>query len=141
MSVIGMMTVDGLVDAYCTTGTVDSDVFCDFVEKNLLPQLMPFNSTNPRSIVIMDNATIHHNQRALQLIESVGALVHFLPPYSPDFNPIEELFSKIKYLLKENDAAIQASHDNMIEDFVVAAFSLITVDDCYGWSKNCGYVL
>lgn len=71
----------------------------------------------------------------------MGALVHFLPPYSPDFNPIEELFSKIKYLLKENDAAIQASHDNMIEDFVLATFSLITVDDCYGWSKNCGYVL
>ena len=71
---------------------------------------------NPRSIVIMDNATVHHNQRALQLIESMGVLAHFLPPYLPDFNPIEELFFKIKYLLKENDAAIQASHHNMIED-------------------------
>ena len=59
---------------------------------------MLFNGVNPHSIVILDNASIHHVQGIVEMINEVGALVLFLPPYSPDFNPIEEVFSKLKAL-------------------------------------------
>jgi len=61
----------------------------------LLPHLQPFDGTNPCSFVVMDNATIHHAAGMVQLIEQAGTLVYYLPPYSPDLNPIEEAFSKI----------------------------------------------
>lgn len=93
---------------------MDGQIFCTFVERNLLPQLLPFNGTNPRSVVIMDNESIHHVDDAIKLIEDTGALVHFLPPYSPDLNPIEEAFSKLKYFLKANDPFIQICSDNEI---------------------------
>ena len=63
--------------------------FCDFIENCLLPLLMPFNGSNPRSIVVIDNASIHHVEKVVQLVSGVGALLWFLPLYSPDLNPIE----------------------------------------------------
>lgn len=139
MCAIGLMAVDEVLDTYCTTGTVNEVVFCDFLERNL-PQLMPFNGINPRSVVLLDNAYIHHTHRPIELIQSVGALVHFIPPYSPDLDPVEELFSKVKVCLKENDEAIQAADESAVMDFVHAAFSTATPDDCYAWFKHAGYV-
>ena len=68
---------------HITHETVNSETFCDFVEQYLLPQLLPFDGLNPRSVVIMDNASIHHTDSVVGRIEEVGALVHYLPPYSP----------------------------------------------------------
>ena len=85
------MCIDGIVDVHITTGSVNGDIFCDFIEQYLQPQLLPFNGTNSRSVVILDNAAIHHIYSAIQLIEETGALAVFLPPYSPDYMPIEEL--------------------------------------------------
>lgn len=96
LTAIGIMCIDGMLDVYVTDGTVNGDIFYSFVERCLLPQLLPFNGTNPRSVVVMDNAAIHHVQNVVELIESTGAMVEFLPPYSPDLNPIEEAFSKVK---------------------------------------------
>ena len=79
---------------------------------------MPFNGINPRSVVLLDNASIHHTHWPIELIESVGALVHFIPPYSPDLDPVEELFSKVKACLKENDEAIQAANENTVVDIL-----------------------
>ena len=93
-SAIIMMSVDGLLDAYVTDGSVDGEKFCTSIECCLLPQLQPFNGRNPNSVVIIDNASIHHVESAVQMIEDTGALVHFLPPYSPDLNPTEEAFSE-----------------------------------------------
>ena len=72
------------------------------MEEHLLPQLQPFTGTNARSVVILDNAAIHHVDGIVELIQSRGALVQFLPPYSPDIMPIEELFFKVKSVLKAN---------------------------------------
>ena len=116
------------------------EIFCNFIERYLLPHLLPFNGTNPRSVILLDNATIHHTEHVIKLIQSVGAIVHFLPPYSPDLNPIEELFSKVKACLKENDAIIQRIEEKGIIDFVEAAFSTITEEDCFGWFNHAGYV-
>ncbi len=88
------MTARGVLDVHCTTDGVDEDVFCDAIERKLLLHLMPFDGINVQSVVILDNRSIHHTRRAVNLIQSTGALVHFLPPYSPDLSPVEEMFSK-----------------------------------------------
>ena len=80
--------------------TVNDDKFCDFVQRCLVPILQPFNGMNDRSIVVMDNASIHHVNRVVATIQETGALVRFLSPYSPDLNPIEEVFTKVKSYLK-----------------------------------------
>ena len=135
------MTIHGLLDVYCTKDHVDEDAMCDFVEYNLLPHLLPFDGVNHNSVVVLDNASIHHTNRVMELIHSGGAIVHFLPPYSPHLNPIEEMFSKIKSCLKDNEEAILGTRDDgSLIDFVYAAFSLVSSDDCYGWYEHAGYV-
>ena len=61
---------------------------------------MPFDGHNTHSVLVMDNCAIHHVSRMVEMIYETGALLHFLPPYSPDYNPIESLFSKVKTVLK-----------------------------------------
>lgn len=73
------------------------------VEQSLLPILNPFNYVNPLSVVIMDNASIHHVDEVSNLIEQqAGARLCFLPPYSPDLNPCEGVFSQSKSLMKDS---------------------------------------
>lgn len=119
-------------------GTSNGDIFQDFVEKELLPQLLPFNGSNSNSIVVMDNASIHHSQAIFDLISSVGALLIYLPPYSPDLNPIEEAFSSVKSYLKAHEAVICNGSD--IKVTIQAAFNSISADDCKGWFSDSGCV-
>ena len=114
---------DGIVDVHITSGSVNDDVFCEFIKKNLLPQLLPFNGINGRSVVAMDNASIHHTERATALIEEIGAIPIFLTPYSPDIMPIEECFSKVKSFLWANDQLKQILWESDIEDTILAAFA------------------
>ena len=139
-STIAGMSMDGMLDVHITTQSVDADVFCDYIERCLLPYLMPFNCTNPRSVVVMDNAAIHHVDKVVSLIEEVGAIVIYLPPYSPDIMPIEECFSKVKAYLGANDPLIQILDDSEIEDAILSAFASVTLSDCYNWVKDCGYI-
>jgi len=90
---ISAMCMDGVLDVHIKEGTVGGNEFCNFLELCLLPQLLPFNGTNPQSVLVMDNPSVHHVEYAASLIEDMGALVVFLPPYSPDLMPIEDLFS------------------------------------------------
>ncbi len=101
INAIGVVSSAGVEDVHLHEGNVNGDVFEDFVRTSLLPMLMPFNGIN--SVVILDNASLHHMESVTAMINVVGALVRFLPPYSPDLNPIEEVFSKVKSVLKAND--------------------------------------
>ena len=95
-SAIPVMSLDGIHDLYLAEGNVNGEKFETFVRSCLLPVLQPFNWTNPHSVVIMDNASIHHVEAISEIIEDqAAARLLFLPPYSPDLNPIEEVFSKI----------------------------------------------
>jgi transposase len=88
------MSVQGPLRLECTIveGGVSGDVFKTFLEEKLSPVLAPFNGINPNSIIIMDNATIHHVDGVAELLESlVGVLVYFLQPYSPDLNCFPKL--------------------------------------------------
>ena len=89
-SAIPIVSLSGIHDVYLAEGTMNGDRFVHFLRVCLLPNLLPFNGVNPRSVVIMDNASIHHVEEVRDLIEvQAGAKLLFLPPYSPDLNSAE----------------------------------------------------
>ena len=100
-SVIPVMSATEIHDLYLAEDSVNGERFEYFVRTCLLPILLPYNGINPCSIVIMDNAAIHHVCPVVHLIQSTGAKLVFLPLYSPDLNPLEPVFVKVKPLLKK----------------------------------------
>ena len=137
LSLITFMSTAGVLDCQIVHGSVDGDVFYTFAEKYLLLHLMAFNGVNPHSVVILDNCSIHHMDAVVDMIHEVGALVHFLPPYSPDYNPIENMFSKLKTQMKaiENDLA---SSELDADTMLLTALSSIEPQDCQNWIAGCG---
>lgn len=135
MTAIAIISVDGVVDLLVRAGTTNGEIFYEFTQKYLLPQLQPFNGVNSNSVVIMDNCSIHHLPEIVGMIEEVGAIVHFLPPYSPDFNPIEMTFSKVKSTIKDLENTMP--RDSGIESIMLAAFASISPQDCQGWISHC----
>ena len=131
VSVIAALSNDGVETLRVVRGTGDGDTFLEFVERELLPVLQPFNGMNPNSVVIMDNCSVHHVARVKSLISEVGALLHYLPPYSPDLNPIEKCFSKVKSCLKSTEIV-----NDDLETAVLAAFTCVTPNDCEGWIRD-----
>ena len=127
-------------DVYITHITVNCETLCTFLKQCLLPHLLPFNGVNPRSVVIVDTLSIHHTDNVVSLIEEVGAMVHYLPPNSPDMHPIEETFSKVKGFLKAYDPFIPVVEEPEILDKILSAFASVTSSDCHGWMKHCGYI-
>jgi transposase len=85
----------------------------------------------------MDNLQAHKSSRIRKLIESVGASVLFLPPYSPDFSPIEEAFSKIKANLR----TIEARTQETLMEAIAQALDAVSRSDALGWFSHCGYRL
>ena len=79
------------------------------MRKQLLPILSPIDGQTAHSVVILDNAAIDHIDAVVACIQNVGALVRLLPPYSPDFNPIECVFGEVKQYLQANDILVQTS--------------------------------
>ena len=85
---------------------------------------MPYDGVNPRSVVVLDNASIHHLAHVQDIITGVGARLVFLPPYSPDLMPLEEVFAEVKALLRANDSIYLASR--IPELMVKLPFTTIT---------------
>ena len=133
VSAIAAISVHGVVDVKTTIGTNDATDFYDFVNLHLLPHLLPFNGSNHHSIVVLDNCAIHHIPEITKVINEVGALVMYLPPYSPDYNPIEEAFSKLKQTIKTLDHTV---YD--LETLLLIGFTFITSKDCQNWIKHSG---
>ena len=71
VSAVAAVALDGFVSVQCSRDSINEDVFCDFLEQHLLPYLLPFNGVNPQSVVLLDNASIHHTTRPVELIQSV----------------------------------------------------------------------
>ena len=100
LSAIGVMSTHRVEDVYIHEGTVNGEVFEDFARTTLLPILQPFNGINSWSVVVLDNASIHHLDSIYGIITSSGALIRYLPTYSPDLMPLEEIFPKLNVLFK-----------------------------------------
>lgn len=133
---ITAIATDGLVACECTTSTVDSEIFFNFVRGSLIPQMHPFDGSSPKSIVILDNCSIHRVPEIITLFASVGIVVLFLPPYSPDYNPIEEAFSFVKSFLRHHDDLLQSLPDPTI--VIREAFNTIG-EHCNSWITHSGY--
>ncbi|XP_065886097.1 uncharacterized protein [Dysidea avara] len=128
MSAIAIMSERGIKDEDIYDGNINGDTFGSFVDRS---------GTNSRSVVVMDNASIHHVEKVAQSIQQTGAILCYLPSYSPDYNPLEESFAKVKAFLKSNEVVF----DNMGSEhlLLMTAFNTITTEDCKGYIRHAGY--
>ncbi len=110
-------------------GAMNGDWFCHWVETQLAPSL------SEGDIVVCDNLSVHNNARARVAIEAKGAEVRFLPPYSPDLNPIEQVFAKIKGIVR---SLAPRSFDTLCEA-IKAALNAISQQECANYIQNAGY--
>ena len=107
--------------------------FQEFLKSTVLPILQPFNYSNLHSVVVMDNASIHHTEGVADLIENqAGARLIYLPPYSPDLNPAEEVFSQVKSVMK--------SYFRFLLYLLAMAFNMVTKQDCMQYITHSGYL-
>lgn len=136
---IPILSLEGIHDLYLAEGSMNGDRFAQFVRDCLVPHLLPFNGVNPRSVVIMDNASIHHVDEVTDLIETqAGAKLCFLPPYSPDLMPVEGIFSQAKSIMKSCDRLFEVFSSP--RSLIAMVFGMITKEDCHGHISHCGYV-
>ena len=110
MSSITAMSTDGVIAVDLHKGSVNGDIF-NFIRGCLIPNMQQFDGVTERSIVILDHCSVHHVPNVTEHFRDTGTVVIFLPLYSPDLSPIEELFSRIKYYLKRHDELLQADDD------------------------------
>lgn len=134
----GISTV-GVVAVEMTASSVNTDIFFDFVRGSLIPNMQQFSGTNPRSVVVMDNLSVHHTDEVVELFTQAGIPIFFLPPYSPDMNPAEECFSYVKAYLRKHDSLLQFVHDPT--PIIRAAFQSVTADQCKSWIQHSGYCI
>ena len=126
-TLISSIRLNGRSAAMEVEGATDARVFREYVRQVLAPSL------EPGDIVIMDNLRVHYDAEALGLIQARKASVKFLPPYSPDFNPIEKMWSKIKTRLRDYAARSQSE----LSEAISQAFSTVTENDAHGWFSSC----
>jgi transposase len=126
---ISSIRLDGSSACMTIEGATDTEVFRTYVKEVLCPTL------RAGDVVIMDNLTPHKSEPTLALIEAAGAQPIFLPAYSPDFNPIEKMWSKVKAHLRQAEARTLAA----LQDAIAAALAKVTAQDARGWFASCGY--
>jgi transposase len=128
---IGAMALDGFRGFITIDAGTSADVFLAFLEQNLGDSLCPGD------VVVMDNLAAHKGATVVKAIRDRGADVLFTPPYSPEFNPIEKAWAKLKDLLRKSETRTREAFDNA----VAAALPQITTEDIRAWTKHCGYTV
>lgn len=128
-SLIASLGPQGLGEAMTVEGAVDSSAFNVYVRQLLCPSLQA------GQIVVLDNLSVHKATAAREAIEGRGCQLLFLPPYSPDYSPIELAFAKIKECLRGAGARSQQALDEAIS----RAMALVTAADALAWFQHCGY--
>jgi transposase len=130
-TLIGALALDGVRASFTVDAAADTDIFHVFVEQALTPTL------RPGDVVIWDNLPAHKAPELKTILASAQATLLPLPPYSPDFNPIEQCWSKIKEFLR----AAEARTAEALHQAIAAAFATVTASDARGWFQHCGYQL
>jgi transposase len=128
-TVLCSMSLRGMGPSLSVEGATDSAVFEAYVEQVLAPTL------RSGQVVVMDNLSAHKGERVRDLIEERGCELIYLPSYSPDLNPIEEAFSKIKGLVREAEARTREA----LVEAIGSALWAITAKDAHGFFEHCGY--
>lgn len=129
VTAIAAVTLDGPVAPFAFEGATDTAAFRTYVMKILAPELLPGD------LVVMDNLSVHKAAGVAEAIERRGARVVYLPPYSPDLNPVELLWAKVKRLLRSAAArSVEAIYKALGQ-----AIAAVTENDCLSWFMHCGY--
>ncbi len=126
---ISSVRFDGSTACMTIEGATNTEVFRAYVEEVLLPTL------SAGDILVMDNLGAHKNKQTLQLLKAAGVETLFLPPYSPDLNPIELMWSKVKNLLRTAEARTPEE----LQEAIAWALSSVTSQDAANWFAHCGY--
>ncbi|MDX2007464.1 MAG: IS630 family transposase [Meiothermus sp.] len=126
---IGAISLTQVQASFVFEGRTDKCAFMTFVSEVLIPTL------TPGQVVVMDNLGAHRVKAVREAIEAVGCILKFTPPYSPEFNPIEECWSKVKSILRSIGAKTQDS----LEHAIHTALSAVTSKDLKGWFTHAGY--
>ena len=126
---ISSVRLDGSTACMVVDGATTKDVFKAYVEKILLPTL------RPGDMVVLDNLSSHKNQEIRELILSMVAEIWFVPPYSPDLNPIEKMWSKVKAILRK----LKARTEQALITAIAQTLESVTAADAEGWFKSCEY--
>jgi len=130
-TLIAALGIEGVRCSTVVDGAVNADLFEAFIEQVLVPEL------RPGDLVVMDNLSSHKRTRTRELIEAAGATLEYLPPYSPDFNPIEMIFSKVKQLLRSLACRTREALWNAMQ----SVLDQITASDASNCFRHCGYTL
>lgn len=125
LTILGAISLGGMFAPMTIEAATDAEIFLAYVDQVLCPAL------KPGDVVVMDNLSSHKVDGVRQLIENVGAAVLYLPPYSPDLNPIEKAWAKLKQLLRSTKARSKEALDQAITD----ALKLITPQDAHAWFR------
>jgi transposase len=128
-TLLASMGFGGMGPSMVIEGGADGAVFETYLREALLPAL------NEGDVLVMDNLRVHKSERVRELIEREGVEVLYLPPYSPDFNPIEEAFSKIKNLIRKAGARVREA----LIEAIGAALSEVSEEDTVAFFEHCGY--
>jgi transposase len=128
-TVIATLRCDGVSAPAVFDGPIDNPSFLAYVEQVLVPTL------RAGDVVVLDNLAVHKQAAVRAAVEGVGAQLRFLPPYSPDFNPIELAFAKLKAFLR---AARPRSFDH-VNALIATALGLFTPVECRNYARHCGY--
>jgi transposase len=120
---------DRIVAPLVVDGPMRGEIFRAYVEQMLAPALLPGD------VVVLDNLAAHKVAGVEEAIRSVGASLFYLPPYSPDFNPIEQLFSKLKALLRKAGARTK----EVLWTTIGELFGAFSSEECRNYIRNCGY--
>jgi len=126
---IGAVWQDGRTACMTVEGALNAEIFRTYIREILLPE------TKAGDILVMDNLSAHKDREALLLLEEAGVKVRFLPAYSPDYNPIELMWSKVKALLRKAGARTPMALLSAIGD----ALQQVTSKDATHWFSHCGY--
>lgn len=128
-TMIGALRLEGSSACMTIEGATDTEIFRVYVQEVLLPTL------RPGDIVVMDNLSPHKSEPTLELLARAGAQALFLPAYSPDFNPIEKMWSKLKAYLRKAEPRTREALDQDI----AKALATVTAQDARNWFACCGY--
>jgi transposase len=128
-TLLSSMSAEGMGPSLTVEGATTSAVFEAYVEQVLAPTL------RRGQVVVMDNLSAHKGERVRELIEERGCQLVYLPSYSPDFNPIEEAFAKIKGLVRKAEARTKEA----LVEAIGKALSAVTIEDARGFFEHCGY--
>jgi len=131
LTMLAAITIEGVLAAASIDAATDSEVFTLFIRDVLVPTL------RPGMVVVMDNLPAHKIVAVRQAIEAAECRLVYLPPYSPDFSPIENIWSKVKQSLRTSAARVIPA----LGDAITAAINAVTPTDCYGCFEACGYTL